>query len=116
MTIKEKKDTICKLLSDKKAQDILSIAVEHLTILADYFVICSANSVPQTKSIAEHLEDKMSEQGVELKHKEGLKEARWIILDYNDVIVHIFLNDTRQMYSLEKLWSDGENIERFSNN
>lgn len=110
LTIDEKKDMICKLLHDKKAQDIVVIAVEHLTILGDYFIICSARSTTQTKALATHVEDKMEEYGVFLKHKEGLKESRWIVLDYRDIIVHVFLNDTREMYSLEKLWSDGANI------
>jgi len=114
MTSKEKNDLIMKLLSDKKAHDIISIEVEHLTVLADYFIISSAKNVTQAKAIANHVEDKMEEAGVFIKHKEGLREGRWIVLDYSEVIVHIFLNDTREMYSLEKLWSDGANVVKYS--
>jgi ribosome-associated protein len=110
MTVKEKNDLILKLLDEKKAKDILSIAVEHLTIIADYFVICSATSITQAKALAQHVEDKMEEVGMAIKHKEGVREGRWIILDYAEVVVHIFLKDTRELYSLEKLWSDGKNV------
>lgn len=113
MTIKEKNEQICKLLYDKKAINIISIAVEHLTVLADYFIICSAKNVTQSKALAKHVEDSMDEQGIFIKHKEGLREGRWIILDYSEIIVHIFLGDTREMYSLEKLWSDGANISKY---
>lgn len=113
MTIKEKNDLICKLLDDKKALNIISIAVEHLTILADYFIICSARSMTQSKALAKHIEDSLDELEVPIKHKEGAREGRWIVLDYNEIIIHIFLNDTREMYSLEKLWSDGANITSF---
>ncbi|MGI6700960.1 MAG: ribosome silencing factor [Christensenellales bacterium] len=113
MTIIEKNDFICNQLSEKKARDIISIAVEHLTILADYFIICSAKNVTHSKALAKHIEDTLEEKGVFLKHKEGVREGRWIVLDYNEIIVHIFLNDTREMYSLEKLWSDGANITKY---
>lgn len=113
MTVKEKNDLICKLLDDKKAQNINSIAVEHLTILADYFIICSAKSVTQSKALANHVEEKMEELGVFIKHKEGAREGRWIVLDYSEIIIHIFLNDTREQYSLEKLWSDGANLTNY---
>lgn len=113
MTIEQKKEIICKQLLEKKGQDVISIAVEHLTILADYFIICSAKNVTQTKALANHLEEKMEDNGVFVRHKEGYREGRWIILDYSEIIVHIFLKDTRELYSLEKLWSDGANITRY---
>lgn len=113
MTIKEKNDLICSLLQEKKAHNIISIAVEHLTIIADYFIICSARNATQAKALAHHVEEELEEREIFVKHKEGVREGRWIILDYVEIIVHIFLNDTRELYSLEKLWSDGANIRNY---
>ncbi len=102
--------TICKALSEKSAVDIKIIEIKNSSNLADYFVICSGRSVPQVKSIEEHLEEVMEKAGKFAAHKDGVREGRWIAVDYTDVIVHIFHKDTRDVYSLDKLWDNGGNI------
>lgn len=105
---------ICKLLSDKKASGIVYIDVESKTSLCDYFIICSGRSSTQVKSLAENLDEKMEEQyGIIPRRKEGLREGRWAVLDYEDVIVHIFNDEERDFYHLERLWEDGKNLTKY---
>ena len=105
---------ICKLLSDKKASGIVYIDVESKTSLCDYFIICSGRSSTQVKSLAENLDEKMEEHyGVVPRRKEGLREGRWAVLDYEDVIVHIFNDEERDFYHLERLWEDGKNLTKY---
>lgn len=105
---------ICEILSGKKAHDIVYIDVEGKSSLCDYFVICSGRSTTQVKSLAENLEEKLSkEYGLEPRRREGVREGRWAVLDYADVIVHIFNDDMRDFYHLERLWEDGKNLTRY---
>lgn len=101
---------VCKALSEKKAQKIKVIEIKGMTDIADYFVICSGNSAPQVKAIYENLEQKLEEQDIFCRRKEGVAEGKWIAIDYTDVIVHIFHADTREFYQLDKLWSNGANV------
>ncbi|HEY8418864.1 MAG TPA: ribosome silencing factor [Clostridia bacterium] len=102
---------ICRILSSKKAKDITIINVRHLTIIADYFIIASATSTTAVRALAHELEEKLYE-----KHNrsplrsEGIREGRWVAMDYGEVIVHIFYEETRKFYQLERLWTDGENV------
>lgn len=91
---------------EKKAKDIKILNVNDISPITDYFVICSGNSSIQVKAIADEIEDKMSERGFDLNHKEGYSTARWILLDYDSVIVHVFHNEDREFYDLERLWAD----------
>jgi len=111
MTSTEKMQIITKLLDEKKANDIKVLKVADLTLLADYFVICSAQSTTQVKSLSDNLQEMMEEKGENLVQKEGKQGLNWILLDYSDVIVHIFYQETREFYSLEKLWADAEEID-----
>jgi ribosome-associated protein len=111
MTQKEMLKTIIKTLDNKKAESIQAIKISDLTILADYFVIASGNSSTQTKTLAEEVEYQMSQAGVEPNKKEGYNGSNWVILDYGDVVVHVFYKETRDYYQLERLWSDGEKID-----
>jgi iojap-like ribosome-associated protein len=113
MTPKELNTKIAETLYDKKATDITILNVEHLTVLADYFVIATARSTAQVKTLAEALEDKMAKDGIEPTRVDGLKEGRWVVFDYGTTIVHIFNDETRMLYCLEKLWSDGSNVTKF---
>lgn len=106
----DKLQLICKTLSEKSATDIKIIEIKNSGNLADYFVICSGRSVPQVKAIDEHLEEVLEKDGKPAAHRDGVREGRWIALDYGDVIVHIFHKDTREVYSLDKLWDNGGNI------
>ncbi len=110
MEAREKMLQIVRHLDSKKARDIKALGVSDLTILADYFVICSAPSSTQVKSLADTLEEKMDSLGVPITKMEGKQGFNWLLLDYSDVIVHIFYQETREFYGLEKLWQDAEVI------
>ena len=105
---------ICKFLSSKKADDILMVDVRENTVLCDYFVICSGRNTTQVKSLCENLEERFSKEGIEPRRTEGVKEGRWGVIDYGDVIVHIFNDESRLFYHLERLWDEGNNVERYS--
>lgn len=100
---------ITRLLYDKKAEDILALRVAHLTVLCDYIVIATVRSQIQAKAVADHLEEKLQEQGRAPRRVEGKEHGTWVVLDYLSVIVHIFKPEERQHYRLERLWSDGTN-------
>ncbi len=100
-------DFICEYLSGKKAYDIVKINVAEKTVLADYFVIASGRSTTQVRSLAENLEEALEERGVTVKRREGVREGRWAVLDYGNVI-HIFNDEQRLFYHLERLWGEGE--------
>ena len=111
MTSKEKTLLICNFLSSKKAKGIVYLGVENKTSLCDYFVIAGGSSKTHVKSLAENLDEKLEkEYGITPKRKDGIREGRWAVLDYSDVIVHIFGDEERDFYSLERLWEDGENL------
>lgn len=97
---------------DKKAEDIDVLNVQGLTVIADYFVICSANSDKQVKAVARAIEDKLAEKGIEPKRMAGMNDAKWVLIDYADVIIHVFKKREREYYDLERLWSDAEKILR----
>lgn len=104
-------DLICKFLSDKKAQDIVKIYIADKTIIADYFVIASGRSTTQVKSLCEYLETFIEENGGEVRRKEGVQEGRWAVVDTGDIIIHIFNDEQRLFYHLERIWGDGEKFE-----
>lgn len=111
MTQNEKLKLIIKTLDKKKAESIQAIKITDLTIIADYFIIASGNSSTQTRTLAEEVEYQMSQAGIEPERKEGYNGSNWVILDYNDIIVHVFYKETRDYYQLERLWADGEKID-----
>ncbi len=114
MTSLEKTQLICKILSDRKAVGIVYIAVEDKTSLCDYFVIAGGRSKTQVKSIAENLEEKLEkEHGITPQRREGVQGGRWAVLDYADVIVHLFGDEERDFYRLERLWEDGGNLTHY---
>ncbi len=111
MTLDEKLDLIIKTLDAKKAEDIQAIKISDLTIIADYFIIANGTSTTQTRALADEVEFKMKQQGAEPLRIEGERNANWIIIDYGDVVVHVFYKETREHYNLERLWADGEHID-----
>jgi ribosome-associated protein len=114
MTSQEKVTTICKLLADRKAQNIVYIEVTEKTTLCDYFVIASGRSSTQVKALAEYLDEKMEKDYAEIpRRKEGIREGRWAVLDYADVIVHVFCDEERDFYHLERLWETGSNLTKY---
>ena len=106
MTTKELAMKIATFASDKKANDILLLNMEGLSPVTDYFVICSASNNMLVKAIADNIEDKLAEEEIFFLHKEGYSDARWILMDYGDVVAHIFLEEDRDFYNLEQLWAD----------
>lgn len=101
-------DMICKFLSEKKANDIVKIYVADKTIIADYFVIASARSSTQVKALSEYVEEFVENNGGEVRRTEGIAEGRWAVIDAGDIIVHIFNDEQRLFYHLERIWGDGE--------
>ena len=100
-----------KAADARKALDMRVLHVEELTTLCDYFVICSATSTPHMNALYEEIDMKLSEDGIKPASREGIGNAGWILLDYGDVIVHIFNESSREFYSNERLWSDAEEID-----
>ncbi|MEN2993780.1 MAG: ribosome silencing factor [Thermodesulfovibrio sp.] len=110
MDAKQKALKTAKFLHDKKAQDIQILELKDLTIITDYFVICSAESTTQVKALTEYLQESMEKEGYTPYGIEGFSYAHWVLMDYGDVIVHIFLEETRRYYDLERLWLDAPRI------
>lgn len=108
MTPAQLKDFLVEILKEKKTGDITIIDVAGKTTIADYFIIVSGKNGPQVSSLCDHLEEKAEEKGIFASRKEGVREARWVVMDYSSVIVHIFNDATRDFYCLEKLWSDAD--------
>ncbi len=94
------------VLIDKKAQDVMLLEISEVVSYADFFLLCSGRSVVQVKAIADAVEQHLREQGFRPLHIEGLSEGRWVLLDFDELIVHVFLKETRQFYNLERLWDD----------
>ena len=108
---KELMEQIVKILDQKKADDIRVIKIDNLTILADYFVIAGGSSNTQVRSLADEVDFQLGQQGIEPYKTEGYRSQNWIVLDYSDVVVHVFYRDTREFYDLERLWADGEQLD-----
>ncbi len=94
----------------KKANDVQILDVKELTIIADYFLICSGNSEVQVKAIARAIENKLAEEDILARKVAGKEEARWILLDYADIIIHVFRQNERDYYEIERLWADAKEI------
>ena len=112
MEVLELTQEIGNYLSSKKAEDILLIDVREKTALCDYFVIASGRNTTQVRALCENLEEHLSKQGIELRRTEGVRDGRWGVLDYGDIIVHIFNDESRLFYHLERLWTEGENVRK----
>ena len=101
-------DRIISILEDRKAKDLVVINIETVSVIADFFIICNGTSTTHIKSLADEVEKSLEvENGVRFLRREGYNSARWVLLDYGDVIVHIFHEDDRKFYDIERLWSDG---------
>ena len=97
-------------LSDKKGEDIKILNISEVTVLADYFIIASGSNRNQVQAMADNVEEVLAKEGAEPKQIEGYQSGNWILLDYQDVIVHIFDQENRLFYDLERIWRDGKNI------
>ena len=99
---------ISELMLDKKALDITVIDVREITTLTDFFIVCTSESEPQTKAITDHINQKMNIKGVKSWHTEGYENLDWVLIDFVNIVVHIFSKDTREYYDFERLWADGK--------
>ncbi len=106
MTEREMVGTAVKALDSKKGKDIRVLYTADQTTLADYFIICNGTSNTQVKALADAVEEAMSQQGEEPHHVEGHRGGQWTLLDYSSVVIHVFTEEAREFYSLERLWSD----------
>ena len=98
----------CKALDDKKAKDIKIIDIHEVSVIADYFVIASASNQNQVQAMVDNVEEQLGRAGFEPKQVEGVRNSSWILMDYGDVIVHVFSKEDRLFYDLERIWRDGK--------
>jgi ribosome-associated protein len=114
VTSKELVLEVCKALADKRGKDIIALYVREKTDICDYFIIASGSNAPQIKAMGERVEELVEKNlGVVPTRTEGVRDGRWAVVDYGDVIVHIFNDETRLFYHLERLWMDGGNLEKY---
>ena len=112
MESKEMVRLACEAMEDNKAQDIKIIDIEKVSTLADYFIIASGTNRNQVQAMADSVSETLGRAGVEPKQMEGYQTANWILLDYRDVVVHIFDEENRLFYDLERIWRDGVLVDR----
>ncbi len=110
MTSNEMAKIAIEALDDKKAKDIKVIDISNVSVMADYFIIASGTNRNQVQAMANNVEEKLHEQQVHPRQVEGYQAANWILMDFNDVIIHIFNEEDRLFYNLEKIWMDGKVI------
>ncbi|SDC29893.1 ribosome silencing factor [Shouchella lonarensis] len=100
-----------KAIDDKRAEQMVALNVQGISPVADYFVICHGNSEKQVQAIAHELKKCAQEANIELKRLEGYDQARWVLVDIGDIVVHVFHKDERTYYNLEKLWGDAPRVD-----
>ena len=100
-----------KIMEDKKGTEIKVIDISKVSVIADYFILVSGSSQRQTQAISDEIELQLGKMGVEPKDKEGWQNGNWILLDYRDVVIHIFNSEDRRFYNLERIWTDGMVVE-----
>lgn len=114
MTEKEQSKEITKLaiqaLEDKKAEDITVIDISEISVLADYFIIASGTNRNQIQAITDNVEEQLGKNGTCVRQIEGYDTANWVLMDFGDIIVHIFDRENRSFYDLERIWRDGKQI------
>ena len=108
---KEMLKVIIGALQDKKAEDIRVIDISNVSVIADYFVIASGSNTNQIQAMVDNVEEEMFKAGFDNPKVEGYNTASWILLDYNDVIVHVFSEDDRAFYNIERIWRDGNEVD-----
>ncbi len=104
---------ICKLLEDKKAEDIVVSDTSKISSVAKYFIVATATSIAHTKALADYLESELEKFNIQVVNREGFNYSEWIVLDLNEIIVHIFTKQKREYYNLEKLITEGSNTKSY---
>ncbi len=112
MTALESAKQVADILDSKKGEEIKILHIGDLTTIGDYFVVATGNSTTQVRALADAVDEKLSAEGLEPRRVEGYQSCQWILMDYSDVIVHVFLREAREFYALERLWSDAPVIDR----
>ena len=102
---------IVNALDNKKARDIKLLKITQITILADYFVICTCTSTTQLKTLSDEVEKVLKEKGEIPLRREGHRSGGWVLIDFGCVVAHLFLQETREFYTLERLWGDAEDVD-----
>ena len=111
MTSLELAKEIVKILDEKKALNLKVIGIKDISVIADYFVFTTGTSSTHVKSLADEVEFKLKQFGISQEHVDGYRSNSWILLDFGNVMVHIFTADAREFYNLDRLWQDGENVD-----
>ena len=111
MDSKELTKVIYNALDDKKGENIKILDISSVSVIADYFVIANGNNINQVQALADSVKEELYKLGLEPRNVEGYRSASWILLDYTDVIVHVFSKDDRFFYDLERIWRDGKIID-----
>ena len=99
-------------LEDKKAEDIRIIDISEVSVMADYFIIASGSNTSQLQAMVDNVEETLGRAGYPVKQVEGYNSANWILMDFGDIIVHVFDKENRLLYNLERIWRDGKTIEK----
>ncbi|MCR5468629.1 MAG: ribosome silencing factor [Lachnospiraceae bacterium] len=110
MTTKEQAKLICEALDEKKALDITVIDISELAVFSDYFIIASADNINQLGAMQDACDEAMYKNGIHARQIEGNSKSTWILMDYYDIIVHLFSKDDRLFYDLERIWRDGKQM------
>ncbi|MDR1132146.1 MAG: ribosome silencing factor [Oscillospiraceae bacterium] len=111
MTAQQMAEKIVEVLAGKLGRDIKLIKIDAISVLADYFVLCTANSATQIRTLCDEVEKAMEDSGEKRLHREGHRAGGWVLLDYGVVVVHVFMEEARQFYGLERLWADAAEID-----
>ncbi len=112
MTSKEMTKLTIHALEDKKAEDIRIIDISQVSVLADYFIIASGSNRSQIQALSDSVEENLAKAGIPAKQIEGYDTANWVLLDFGDIIVHVFDQENRLFYDLERIWRDGKQIDK----
>ena len=98
-------------LDDKKGEDIQVIDISQVSVLADYFIIANGNSESQVRALVDNVEEELSKAGYEMKQREGQGSGNWVLMDFGEIIVHVFDKENRLFYDLERIWRDGKHVD-----
>lgn len=109
--VKEMAALAIEALEDKKAEDIRVIDISQVSVIADYFIIANGTNKSQIQTLSDAVEEKLGREGYLLKQKEGFRNANWVLLDFGDIIVHVFDKENRLFYDLERIWRDGKTVD-----
>lgn len=112
ITSKQLVHIVAAAAEDKKAHDVLTLSIEKVSLVSDYFIVCHGNSDVQVQAIATEIRKKAEQAGARLRGLEGMDTCRWVLIDLGDVVAHVFHKEEREYYNIERLWSDAKVVER----